>query len=285
MKPVPTTAVLAAGAVLALAGCGSSSKHQTSATTTLGNTPAPTTTASATATAPASNIASKSAPQILASAEAALSKVHSFHFQGVQNTTTGVATITGEFALPGGFDVNLDQRGQTISLILAHGVAYFRASASFWRSQSGANGAELAKLLANRWLSAGTSALPEVDQFVALTNPATVGRCVLGGKLGTLSVLGSSSVSGQPAIVLAAAADKPGTAPGRLYVAATGQPLPLRIMQTGGYTKGVTTDPVCHTTPDTGKETSTVTLTDYNAPVTIAAPAGAVSLARLEKQG
>ena len=40
-------------------------------------------------------------------------------------------------------------------------------------------------------------------------------------------------MNGQPAVVIVDKGDKPGTSPGKLFVAATGRPFPLRVLATG----------------------------------------------------
>jgi pimeloyl-ACP methyl ester carboxylesterase len=131
-------------------------------------------------------------------------------------------------------------------------------------------------------VSATSAQLPTLGAFIALTKPATLGLCLLGQRLGTLSVAGEGSVGGRGATVLSDAGDLPGSAPGRIYVAASGAPLPLRLTVAGAFRSGGRTDAACDTQAAAPGETSTDELISaFNAPLAIAAPAGAISLASL----
>jgi hypothetical protein len=82
--------------------------------------------------------------------------------------------------------------------------------------------------------------------------------------------------------LLATSGDRPGTAPGRLYVAARGPALPVRITQTGPNRAGRTGDPLCDD-PDGKNDTtrSDVRLSRFDVPVHIIAPADYLDLEKL----
>ena len=85
-------------------------------------------------------------------------------------------------------------------------------------------------------------------------------------------------------VVLVDKGNVPGTTPGKLYVATTGDPLPLRAIQTGPQAPGGTPDPRCHETKDDVNSTtrfSDLRLSNYDAKVQIEAPPGAVDLTQL----
>jgi len=257
-----TLAIAAAALALVVGGCGGSG-HPASVTSTS-----------------ATGLAGEPAAQILAAAEKAIDHVHSFHLQGSSTLPSGPLTVSGDFVLPGKAAVVEHVATGPIDLRLIGATLYFRSPRSFYVAE-GAKGATLTAL-AGHWVSATPSQLPTIGNLIALTKPAILGRCLLGQRLGTLSVDGETTLAGRRAVVLADAGDLPGSAPGRLYVAASGSPLPLETTTTGPYRAGGKTDAACgedSTTPTTtgGKDV----LSHFNEAVTIAAPAGAVSLASI----
>ena len=217
--------------------------------------------------------AQRTATQIIADAVAALSHVSSFHLQG---GGTGLVA-TGDLAIPGRMHLTMSQNGGTIEFISIGGVQYFNANRAFWTKQGAAPTA--VTILAGRWVKrTQAGGLGSLSVFSALTSAATVGHCLVEEHLGTVSVAGTGSVNGQPAVILDDHGDVPGSAPGQLYVATTGPPLPLRAVQTGPRMPGGTPDARCGETSVSTGGPSDVTISAYNAPVSIAAPAGALDL-------
>ena len=231
-------------------------------------------------TSAAAAVGSPRARRLLASAEAAIDRVHSFHL-----TATGIVagkslSVSGAFELPGRADIVERYGAGTIELRAIGTTVYFRANAGYY-SAEGVTGAQLARVN-DRWVSATSTQLPTLGAFVALTKPATVGVCLLGQRLGTLSVAGEGSVGGRRATVLADAGDLPGSVAGRIYVAASGAPLPLRVTVGGSFRSGGTTDAACDSGAIAPGEVGTDELISaFNAPLAIVAPAGALSLASL----
>jgi hypothetical protein len=83
-------------------------------------------------------------------------------------------------------------------------------------------------------------------------------------------------VNGQRAVVIIDKGDRPGSAPGKLYVAATGDPLPLRMLSTGRDRPGGHKDQECgdDTPTRAGEE---VIFSHYNEPLHLSAPPAAVA--------
>jgi pimeloyl-ACP methyl ester carboxylesterase len=233
----------------------------------------------ASTTATGGSAANERAASLLARAERAIDAVRSFHLQANTNYDGAAVTVSGDFALPGRASL-LEQYGTgRIELRALDGTVYFRANRAYYRNE-GLRGTTLTELL-GRWLSTTAAQLPSVAAFAALASPATLGRCLLGQRLGTLSLEGTTTVGGRRASVLVDTGDLPGSGSGRLYIAASGPPLPLRITHAGAYRTGGTTDPACHDAATPPVSTSVETISDVDAPVVIAAPPGAVSLASL----
>ncbi len=230
----------------------------------------------------ATGLAAEPAAQILAAAETAIDHVHSFHLQASSTFASGAVTVTGDFALPGKAAVVERLAAGPIDLRLIGDTLYFRSPRSYYAAE-GVKGATLTAL-AGHWVSATPSQLPTIGNLIALTNPAILGRCLLGQRLGTLSVDGETTLDGRRAVVLVDAGDLPGSAPGRLYVAASGPPLPLETTSTGAFRSGGKTDAACgvaSTTPTTTGGTDVISR--FNEAITISAPAGAVSIGSLSQ--
>jgi pimeloyl-ACP methyl ester carboxylesterase len=227
-------------------------------------------------TSTGAGLAGEPAARILAAAEAAIDQVHSFHLQAtavIPGTTVLESTY---LKLPGVATLAEQNGSDTLDLRAIAGTIYFRGNRAYYAS-SGVTGAELATL-PGRWVSATPAQLPTAGGLLALTHPATLGLCLLGQHLGTLSVGGTSSVDGRRAVVLLDAGDLPGSAPGRIYIAATGPPLPLRLTRTGPARPGGTSDAVCDEPASQLVSSSDEFITGVNAPLIITAPTGAVSL-------
>lgn len=259
---LPSLAVAAA-----IAGCGGGGGGGSSSTTTAGN-----------------GVASQPPAQIVASAAAALGTVQSFHIAGTGTDSGGQTSLSGDVALPGKLHLTLQQGATSVQIIVVDGAAYLNANAAFYE-KSGAP-ARLANALGGRWIKAPQSQLAQFGTFVAFSDPKTIGHCMLQSHLGSLTSGGTSSVSGQPAVVVVDTGDLPGSKPGRGYFATTGKPLPLRLEETGPRKPGGVPDPVCRETRSdlTSSGTSDLTISDYDKPVTISAPAGATSLQALLRQ-
>ncbi len=268
-------AIATCAMAVVIGGCGGSGHPAASATT------------SATTNTSRSGLAGEPAARILASAEAALDRVHSFHLQAV--TTSGApTTVSADFALPGRAAIVINIGPDTIAVRVIAGTVYFRANRGYFAAEAAAAHVPAAGLikLANRWVSASPSQVPTVASFIALTNPADLGRCLLGANKGTVTVGGETSVGGRRAVELLFAGDRPGGAPGGLYVAASGPPLPLRLTATGPTRPGAKPDLACGETSASTAAASTSNdfITRVNVPIAISVPPGAVSLSSLTSQ-
>lgn len=228
------------------------------------------------------NEADKSAQQILADAEASLSRVKSFHFGGTGHIKEGSGYLSGDVALPGRlrFAIRIGQEAVTLKVI--SGLAYLKANKPFMDKEAGGAAADQ---LADRWVKMRSSDLGDLASIFALSEPATIGRCALGPHFGTITKVGTGSVDGQKVVVLEDAGDKPGSQPGRIYIATDGPPLPLRVTQTGAPKAGATPDARCRETKsdvnDTSANSDDLRFSNYDKPVSIEAPRNAVDLSQL----
>jgi hypothetical protein len=266
---------------VALAGCGSSStgSSSTGSSSTGSSSTGSSSTSSTSGAASGGGEAGKSADQILADARAALGGVHSFQFNGTTTTAAGTNSVTGAVQLPGSIEVSQTRGAGVLRVLFTRGQGYFWANGPYWAAQS--TNQALAARVANQWIVATGAVSEAVAPFAAYTDPATIGICLLGRSHGTLVNAGTATVSGQPAAVIADQGDKPGSAPGKLYVANTGTPLPLRAVQTGPRQPGGNPDPRCHASSGSRTVATEATFSGYGQPVTITAPARARTLAQL----
>jgi pimeloyl-ACP methyl ester carboxylesterase len=235
----------------------------------------------ATSTRRLTGLAAEPAARILAAAEAAIDRVHTFHLQVTAAIADATVSESTYLSLPGEAVLGERDGASVLDVRALGGRIYFRANRAYYKSV-GVTGADLAAL-PGHWVSATPSQLGTAKGLLALTHSATLGRCLLGQYRGTLSVEGTASVDGRRAVVLADAGDRPGSAPGRIYVAATGPPLPLRLTSTGPARPGGSANATCGRTPTPLVSSSDEFITDVNAPLTISAPTRAVSLASLTR--
>jgi len=285
-------AVPLAALALALAGCGGSGSGSSSSTgsssaasSAASATASATATATATSTIPAgtdNGVASKSGKEIIAASEAALGQVHSFRIDGTTVDGGRPSTITGEVQIPGRLSVTLLSGPTSAHIVTIDDKIYFNANTAYFVAQKAS--AAVIQQLSNRWVSFPTGAGPSLGSLSAAVNSTTVGQCLIAAHLGTLTVKGAGSVNGQPAVIVADAGDVAGSSPGRIYVATTGEPLPLRTVQTGSVKPGGTPNKTCdETAVDVSGSTSasTATFSQYNSAPAISTPPNAVDITSL----
>jgi hypothetical protein len=224
----------------------------------------------------------KGAQQIVTDVSNALAKVKSFHLAGSETDKDGLTTVSGDVAMPGRLHLALHNGDATVELVLVGNDAYIKANRAFWNKTPGA--ASLGALLADKWVRAPSGSTPGLGQFSALTDPSTIGYCFVQSHHGSITKSGTDTVDGKKAVVLVDEGNAPGATPGKLFVATTGDPLPLRAVQTGPQAPGGTPDARCHETKDDVNSTtrfSDLRLSNYDEKIVIAAPAGAVDLRSL----
>ncbi len=189
-----------------------------------------TTTAGAIAALGPNGEASKSPTQILADAASALRAASGFELQGAESQGDQTQRVRLLASPPQSIDMAASTGTAAYELLSVPQGFYVRANASFWTQHLGTRGA----VLADRWIQSSSSALSsEIGHFA----PATMARCLTEDH-GTLSIGGTTSINGQPAIVIRDAGNLPGTQPGTLAVATTGPPYPLRLNAAGHQRAG-----------------------------------------------
>lgn len=198
-------------------------------------------------------VASKSATEILAAAQAAATQASAVHMSGT--IVSGGAPLTLDLHLVSakGGTGHMTENGVGFDLVRIGNKAYIRGSEAFYKHFAGA---ATAQLLKGKWLV--TSAT--TGQFAALTSLTDLQQFFKGtlGSHGTLTKGAETTVAGQKVIAVTDNA-KGGT----IYIATTGKPYPIELAS-----------------PHNGKQ-GKVTFDQWGKTVTITAPKGAIDVSKL----
>lgn len=232
---------------LGMTGCGSDSAATSSATA-----------AATTGTAADNGVASLGAKEILAKATDAANGASSVRIAG--NIDQGGQQISLDLTVgKDTADGTLGIKGQQVDVRLVGGTFYMRAPAAFYESLGKTGGAAIGQLVGGKWFSVpldNSAAAQQFASFQAFTDKSTLFDSLL-KDAENATVKGTGDVSGQPVVLLDDA--KGGT----LAVATTGEPYPLQVSGSGDGSAG------------------TINFTDWNAPVNVTAPAGAIDIGGL----
>ena len=221
----------------------------------------------------------KPAQQIVKDAAAALGAVHSFHAGGSQTDSDGVSRVTVDVVLPGKMKVHAIQGDKVVDAVILGNDAYLRGNRAFWQSL-GAGTAALSSRLADKWLkSPGASA--QFGNLATLSDPSLIGRCTMIVHRGPLTKAGSADVDGKSTVVVEDSGDGSDSAPGKAYIATQGDPLPVRLVQSGPYSSGATPDAQCKETKDDLTTTaSDLHFSNWNGDIKIEPPKGAIDISQ-----
>ncbi len=219
--------------------------------------------------------ASKSPQQIAADAVAATEHLHSFRLAGTITDANGSIRVTEAIAGPGRIRFSEQRGGELIQVIALGPATYMKAGLPYYSAQPNLSAAQVARF-ADRWLKLSTASHPSFAAAVRRsTNFSLELRCWAARKRG-LSVAGTGTVGGRDAVIIASDGSAPGSAPGKVYVAATGPAWPLRAVTTGPRKPGGSGACYRYTTV----RSSDITVSDFDQPISLAAPASALDLTR-----
>lgn len=219
--------------------------------------------------------AGKSPQQIAADAVAATKRLHSFRLDGTITQTGGTMRLAGAVAGPGRMSFSERRASDGVQVIALGGVTYMKASRAYYSAQPKLTPVQVARY-ADQWLKLPTTSDPSFAAALARdTNLSIELRCWAARRRG-LSVAGTGSVDGRAAVILASDGSAPGSAPGRVYVAATGPAWILRAVVAGPRKPGGSAACAEPATTDT----SDITISHFNEPVALAAPPSALDLTR-----
>ncbi len=186
--------------------------------------------------ATANGVEAKSAEQILAAAKAAALAQSSVHLKTVSSSTTAFDLTLSKDA--GGYG-SITRDGGPLEVVSTPSTLYMKSTAAEWESRLNA---KAAAVIGTKWVS-----IPTSDSAFSQTEDLFAYAKMLEGILSPSSAIAkgqTGTFDGQSAVGLT-------SSDGTLWVATTGQPLPLGVEQGSG---------------------NKATFTDWGAPVTVPIP-------------
>ena len=201
-------------------------------------------------------VASKSTSEILAASKAAADSAGSVHVTGSLKSNGTPIALNLSLASGHGGRGQISQGNLSFNLIVIGNTIYIKGSPAFY---SHFGGSAAAQLFQDKWLKAPVSG-GELGSLAALTNFSQLLNQTLASQ-GTLVKGPTSTVAGTPVVELHNTSNN-----GSLFIATTGKPYPIQIVKHGS-------------------ETGHVTFTDWNQPVSLSPPSGAIDLSQLQQSG
>ena len=195
-------------------------------------------------------IAGKSGDEIFSAAVDAVDTAKSVHVKGWSTNNTGQPfsfdlTLVAHRGGSGSFTVN----GLSFDVVRIGDRAYFRGGVDFWTR---ALGDTEGRRLAGRWISSSATSGRLAPLSTLIDLKGLIGRVL--EKHGELERGSQSTLDGQPVVLITDT-----TQGGSLYVATTGKPYPIKIV-------------------DTSAEGGALTFDKWDAPVTLTEPADSIEL-------
>ena len=206
--------------------------------------------------APSNGVASQTPAEILASTQAAAYGASSAHVSGSLTSDGAKITLDLDLLAGKGGRGQLSENGLSFELIELGGYVYIKGSPAFY---SHIAGPATAQLFVGKWLKA-PAASGNFASLASLTDLHSLIETTLQGH-GTIGKGAATTADGQAVIPLTDAS-KAGT----LYVSTKGKPYPVEIIKQGS-------------------NGGQIAFADWNAPVSLAAPANSVDLTQLQSGG
>jgi hypothetical protein len=260
---------------LLAAGCGSATTTTTSST----HPPASNSTATPTATpTPAAEESAKTGQQILEDSSVAYIRAHTVRIHGT--FAAGGLTGTFEDALVLGDNrsehYRVTIRGLSVEMIDTGQARYVKAWSAFLHGEGLSSAA--AVRYDGRWLRIDHVPSQFDGELDSDGGNRSIVDCLEEAFGGTLDAAGTRTVNGVAVIEVDSRGDEPGKAKSREYFAAQGPLLPVHFQLLGPVDKSSPTcagslAPEVHTL-----SAATLDYTQYNAPLTITAPADATDI-------
>jgi hypothetical protein len=202
--------------------------------------------------APPNDEASKHALRVLADAKAAATSASSAHVAGKLVSNGTRITLDLSLARDKGAKGSVSINGLGFDLVKIGDTAYIKGSDAFYRHFAGP---AIAQLIHGKWIKAPTTS-KQFRSFAALASVSGI-FAEIAAHHGKLVNDGKTTYEGQPVVVIRDVSDG-----SKLYVAATGRPYPVAIV--GGQSR----------------QSGTVTFSDWNQPVSLSAPSGALDVSQ-----
>jgi hypothetical protein len=202
--------------------------------------------------AQANGEASKPPARVLADAKAAASSASSGHVSG--HIVSGGTPITLDLSIARGKGAkgSMSMSGLSFQLVRVGDTVYIQGSDEFYKHFAGSG---VAQLLHGRWIKAPANK----GQLAPLESLTDIGKLFakVGSSHGKLANDGKTTYNGQQVVLIRDTSDN-----SKLYVAATGKPYPVALV---GGKQG---------------QTGTITFSDWNEPVALAAPKNAIDISQ-----
>lgn len=222
VRPIRVLLAVSAAALVA-AACGDDSTSGSGSPAQAGGSSTPS--AAASSSAAGSEIASLEATEILTRARAAFTKAESVRLTGGGASAGESFTVDMRYGADKAIGT-VSNNGQKIELRRIGQTVYLRADKAFWAQTAGAAAAEL---LGGKYLKAPV-ADKRVAQLASFTDKDEFGAEVLDPE-GKVTKGQTKTIRGVPAIGLD---ESSGADSGTLYVATTGEPVPLQVAPKAG---------------------------------------------------
>lgn len=203
---------------------------------------------------PASNgEAKKTGPEVVKDASAALGASKAVHFAGTTTDSSTKQTATLDLHLQSdGTSGTITIAGSPVNVVSVGGVSYLKAPAAFWVTSG--SSATVAAKLANKWVKA-----PAGSSFDSFNLAAISKSLAEPTDTQIVKAVKTSTLDGQKVVIVSQ------TDGSQLFVAATGKPYPLKVVNSTKSKDGA----------------GSVSLTDYGKSVVIKAPAGALDATQI----
>jgi hypothetical protein len=259
---------------LVLAGCSSKKTPAKAGASSTPATSAPTSATDSTSSSasPSATNSFKGDPAMIALASqslVALSKVKSVHVVGTSTQDGATMKLDLTFANGKGALGSISVGGGTFKLLAVDKDVYIQGDAAAFANVGQAVPSQALSAIAGKWIKIGKSdASGPFGDFGGFADFSQFSQ-QFAGDGGTLSAAGKKTINGKAAIgILDTTDDASGSS--TLYVAADGDHLPLEVVPVESASSAATT-------------LDKIDFLEYNAPVTITAPTGAIDLSELAK--
>jgi len=197
-------------------------------------------------------MASKPADQVFADAKAAATSASSAHVAGSLASNGTHFTLDLSLARDKGGKGSVSVNGLAFDLVKIGDTVYIKGSDAFYQHFAGA---VVAQLIRGKWIKASATS-QRFRPFAPLASVAGL-FAEISANHGKLVNDGKTTYKGQPVVAIRDASDN-----SKLYVAATGKPYPVAIV--GGKKS----------------QSGAVEFDDWNKPVSLTAPSGAIDISQ-----
>ncbi|MCZ4120117.1 hypothetical protein [Streptomyces sp. H39-S7] len=245
-RNVVAASVVCAALAGVLTGCGGDKSDDA----VIGSKLRPTASASTTA---ATGLDALTAQQVSDKAEAALKALTSVRVDAVGMDDGKPMQIKTAMSKGGECAGAMSQDKMAMQFISTHHTTYVKADDSFWRKSGGKDGSAMVELLHGKWMKVAGDASADEDLQSFCDLDSFADEMSSDNDDGPFTKGAPTTVDGQPVVTIIQ--KKTGSAETTtIYVAAQGEPYPLKIVEAGG------------------DEPGHVTFTDFNKPVRAVAP-------------